>query len=66
MAELRAVLRRFAGAVRDVWRGATGDYAYEGYCRHLLAHHPETPVPDRADYEKLVQSARYEGVRRCC
>jgi uncharacterized short protein YbdD (DUF466 family) len=53
-------------ALRDVWRGASGDYAYEGYCRHLAQHHPETPIPDRADYEKLVQSDRYNGIRRCC
>ena len=66
MAELRSALGRVAGALRDFWRGASGDYAYEGYCRHLAEHHPEAAIPGRADYEKFVQSERYNGIRRCC
>lgn len=66
MADKTPRLAGLVAALRDVWRGASGDYAYEGYCRHLAERHPGTPIPGRADYEKRVQAERYNGIRRCC
>ncbi len=43
-----------------------GDAAYVAYVAHLRAHHPERPVPSKAEYHRAETERRWNGVRRCC
>jgi uncharacterized short protein YbdD (DUF466 family) len=48
--KLWQTVREWPRWARDFWRGATGADAYERYCAHLTARHPDTPHPSRATY----------------
>lgn len=49
------------------FRGVTGVDAYERYCAHLAAHHPEAPVPDERQFwkDKWAEQERNPKTR-CC
>jgi uncharacterized short protein YbdD (DUF466 family) len=49
------------------FRGVTGADAYERYCAHLAAHHPEAPVPDERQFwkDKWAEQERNPKTR-CC
>ncbi len=60
--------------LRALWRGMVqtarlccGIPDYDGYVRHLRAHHPDRPVPSYAAFFRERQTARYRGgAGRCC
>ena len=66
MAEHAPVWLRFATAAREIWSGATGEYAYEAYREHRAKAHPGCAVASRAEYERQIKLKRYEGISRCC
>ena len=43
-----------------------GDTAYVAYLAHLRAHHPERPLPSKAEFHREETERRWGGVRRCC
>ncbi|MBV8341269.1 MAG: YbdD/YjiX family protein [Gammaproteobacteria bacterium] len=59
---MRRALRRAWGALR----AATGDDAYERYCRHQARHHPGAERLERAAFWAERERDRWSGVRRCC
>ena len=66
MAEARRALRRLVARLAEFWAGANGDYAFEAYRGHLARHHPERPLPSRAEYEALRCRTEHNRIRRCC
>ena len=54
-------------ASRREQSGVTGADAYERYCAHLAAHHPEAPVPDERQFwkDKWAEQERNPKTR-CC
>lgn len=63
IARLQALLARVAEAAR----AACGLPSYDAYVAHLRTHHPDRPVPSRADFFRERQAARYRrGSSRCC
>ena len=66
---IQAAGRALAGCVArlcDIVTGATGLPAYDQYLAHLRTHHPDENPMSRAAFFRAEQSARWEGVRRCC
>jgi uncharacterized short protein YbdD (DUF466 family) len=56
------------GWLQRLWqafRQLTGDNAYERYLQHQHRHHDGEPL-SRAEFFKLSQRRKWEGVRRCC
>ena len=43
-----------------------GDTAYRAHIDHLRAHHPELPLPSRADFYRSETARRWNDIRRCC
>jgi uncharacterized short protein YbdD (DUF466 family) len=40
---------------------------YEAWVAHCRAHHPERPLPSRAEFHREREAARYaRGRSRCC
>ena len=62
----RQALVRCSARLCDIVAGASGLAAYEQYCAHLLAHHPEVLPMSREAFFRADLKARWEGVRRCC
>jgi uncharacterized short protein YbdD (DUF466 family) len=52
--------------IRDIVTGASGLSAYEQYLAHLRAHHPGVQPLSREEFFRSDQTARWDGVRRCC
>ena len=57
----------------QLWRGLrmwlawlNGDTAYLNFVAHLREHHPERPVPTRAEFYRLEVERRWNSIRRCC
>jgi len=49
------------------WLGwLNGDAAYRAYLAHLHVHHPEQPLPSRAEFFRAETERRWNAVRRCC
>jgi uncharacterized short protein YbdD (DUF466 family) len=59
-------LAGFGARLRDIVTGASGLSAYEQYLTHLRVHHPEVQAMSREEFFRSNQTARWEGVRRCC
>ena len=59
-------LAGFGGRIRDIVTGASGLSAYEQYLAHLRAHHPGEQPLSREEFFRSDQTARWDGVRRCC
>lgn len=55
-----------ATRLRDIVAGASGLAAYDQYVLHLRAHHSGSIPMTRAEFFRIEQAARWEGVRRCC
>ena len=47
-------------------RWLNGDAAYQHFVTHLRHHHPDQPVPSRAEFFRMETDRRWSGVRRCC
>jgi uncharacterized short protein YbdD (DUF466 family) len=68
----RASASRFAGIgrlLRSAWRylrETSGDDAYERYVEHLALAHPGEPAMSRAQYFRLRQEQKWDGIKRCC
>jgi uncharacterized short protein YbdD (DUF466 family) len=56
----------FGARLRDIFSGASGLSAYEQYLEHLRAHHPGIQPLSRGEFFRCDQTARWDGVRRCC
>ena len=53
-------------ALRRWLRALSGDDAYERYCAHHAAVHPDQPLLGRrAFYEEALQR-KWSGMSRCC
>jgi uncharacterized short protein YbdD (DUF466 family) len=66
---MRVIYFALAGSgarIRDVVTGASGLSAYEQYLAHLRAHHPAVQPLSREAFFRSDQTARWDGVRRCC
>ena len=66
---MRAVCHAIVGSgarIRDIVTGASGLSAYEQYFAHLRAHHPGVQPLSREEFFRSDQTARWDGVRRCC
>lgn len=61
-----AMLRKFLAASRTWLAWLNGDLAYRNFVLHLGQHHPEHPVPSRAEFFRMETERRWNGVRRCC
>ena len=59
LATLRAVLA-------ELLRGAFGTDGYERYCAHHAQHHPHDAPLGRAAWFRQRETARWNGVSRCC
>lgn len=59
---MRSVVREAIEFIRTL----TGDNAYERYCHHHRAMHPDQPLPDRRSYYRERERRKWEGVSRCC
>jgi len=59
-------LDRLRQMIREILMGATGAGAYERHVRHLQNHHPDQPVPSRAEFARRVTQERWTGINRCC
>jgi uncharacterized short protein YbdD (DUF466 family) len=57
---------RHAGALWRGLRAVCGDDAYERYCAHLAARHPERTPPGRRAFYLEEQQRKWRGVSRCC
>jgi uncharacterized short protein YbdD (DUF466 family) len=56
------------GWLQRLWKGLrqlTGDDAYDRYLQHHYRHHQGEPL-GRAEFFKLEQRRKWDGVRRCC
>jgi len=66
---IRAIGFALAGCgarLRDIVTGASGFLAYEQYLEHVRTRHPGAAPMSRAAFFRSDQTARWEGVRRCC
>lgn len=66
---MRGIRRALAGLgarLRDIVAGASGLSAYEQYLEHLRTHHPADQPLSREAFFRSDQTARWQGVRRCC
>jgi len=66
---MRVICLTLAGLgarLRDIIAGASGLSAYEQYLTHLRVHHPEVQAMSCEEFFRSNQTARWEGVRRCC
>ncbi len=66
---MRVIYLALAGSgarIRDIFTGASGLSAYEQYLAHLHAHHPAAQPLSREEFFRSEQTARWDGVRRCC
>ncbi len=52
--------------VRQTAQAMLGVPDYDAYVAHLARAHPESPAPDRAEFFRLRQAARFGSVLRCC
>ena len=62
-------LARLKTLLANAWqilRRVTGDDAYERYVAHCASHHPDSTPLTRAQFVKMDQARRWDGVRRCC
>ena len=60
---------RGEGAFRKFWnalRTLSGDDAYEQYCAHFRAHHPDQTPLDRRAFYVQSQTKKWGGINRCC
>jgi len=49
-----------------VIRTLAGDDAYEKYCAHHRHHHDNEPLLDRRAFYVRDQTAKWNGIKRCC
>lgn len=66
---VRPHISRFWHRCRQGWaflRQLSGDDAYERYLRHQRTHHPQQVPLERADFFRLEQDRKWNGVKRCC
>jgi len=47
-------------------RTLVGDDAYERYCAHQRAEHPDRPLLDLRAFYLQRQQRKWSGVNRCC
>ena len=59
-------LKQAAARAWHTLRHMTGDDAYERYVAHCTSHHPDSTPLTRAQFVKMDQARRWDGVRRCC
>jgi uncharacterized short protein YbdD (DUF466 family) len=55
--------------LRNGWRylrHTSGDDAYERYVEHMALDHPGQPTMSRAQYFRLRQEQKWDGIKRCC
>lgn len=60
------MMRKFLAALREWLAWLNGDVAYRSFVVHQMRHHPERPVPSRAEFFRMETERRWNGVRRCC
>ena len=66
MTRAGTVLLNLARTLRCWLRALSGDDAYERYCAHCAAAHPDQPLLGRrAFYEEALQR-KWSGINRCC
>jgi uncharacterized short protein YbdD (DUF466 family) len=66
MTRAGAALVNLARALCGWLRALSGDDAYERYCAHRAAVHPDEPLLGRrAFYEEALQR-KWSGMSRCC
>ena len=65
--------RREAGVMRNAWAALcawlawlNGDVAYRSFVAHQRSHHPASAPPSRAEFYRMEQERRWNGIRRCC
>jgi uncharacterized short protein YbdD (DUF466 family) len=49
-----------------VLRALVGDDAYERYCAHTRAEHPDRPLLARRAFYLQQQQQKWSGINRCC
>lgn len=59
-------LRALWSALRSWLAWLNGDTAYLAYLAHQRNHHPDLPVPCRAEFYRLEVARRWNSIRRCC
>lgn len=62
----RGAVQRACAALKAWLRYLNGDDAYQRYIIHQRQHHPDSPLPSRADFHRMETDRRWNGVRRCC
>jgi uncharacterized short protein YbdD (DUF466 family) len=62
----RHALAGCGARMRDIVAGATGLGAYEQYLAHLRVQHPGMQPLSRESFFRSHQTARWDGIRRCC
>lgn len=60
------MMRKILVALRAWLAWLNGDVAYRSFVVHQIQHHPERPVPCRAEFFRMETERRWNGVRRCC
>lgn len=44
----------------------TGDFAYKKFCEHHKKTHPHQKIPDKKDFLRSRQKAKWQKINRCC
>ncbi len=52
--------------LHDMLREAIGETAYQRYCEHMRARHPERQVPTEKEFYLSRLSEKYSRPNRCC
>ena len=66
---MRAAAAALVTAWRAGWRALrtlSGDDAYDRYCRHQLAAHPDVPPLSRKAFYVDEQRRKWGTINRCC
>jgi uncharacterized short protein YbdD (DUF466 family) len=59
-------MRRLLKNIGLFLKDAAGERAYERYCAHVRAHHPERRVPSEKEFYLARLKEKYTRPSRCC
>jgi len=62
-------VKRLRARMAALWRAVrhlSGDDAYERYCAHQAARHPQEPALSRRAFCADEERRKWSGVSRCC